>query len=207
MYRGRALTSTVKAVCSPCNSGWMSALEGDVQPTLLPMIKGENTGITPVGQNLLATWVLKTALMCQLMQDASVHNLPPSHYKELFLDRKPSQQMRVFVAYMRPPRYGPGVSPLEYRSIPSEASFHAPDGAAHKLWGVVVTLRIGYAVLQLVSVGPVGYTYEVNLAGFAPYARQIWPAQDTTSWPPRPLKSIDELNQFADPLKFPKVVL
>ncbi|MFF2249761.1 hypothetical protein [Streptomyces sp. NPDC058142] len=171
------------------------------------MIKGEKTEISPVGQELLATWALKTALMCQLMQDASVRNLPPSHYKELFQDRKPSRQMRVFAAYMRSPRYEPGVSPLEYRSIPSEASFHAPDGAAHKLWGVVVTLRIGYAVLQLMCVGPVGYNYEVKPAGFAPYARQIWPARDTTSWPPQPLESIDELDQFADPLKSPKVVL
>ncbi|KAA0941835.1 hypothetical protein [Streptomyces apricus] len=185
----------------------MSALEGAVQATLLPMIKGTKTEITPSSQEVLATWTLKTALMCQLMQDRSVHNLPSVHYTELFQARKPSSQMRVFAAYMAPPQYPPGVSPIEYRSIPSEGRFQTPDGTEHKLWGVVVTLRIGYAVLQLVSVGPVGYTYEINLAGFAPYARQIWPAQDTTAWPPQRLESIQELNQFADPLKHPKVAL
>jgi hypothetical protein len=207
MHRGRALTSTVKVVCSTCNSGWMSALEGAVQSTLLPMVKGARTEIAPASQEALATWTLKTALMCQLMQDRSVHNLPATHYTDLYQTRRPTNQMRAFAAYMVPPRYEPGVSPIEYRSIPSEGRFQAPDGTEHKLWGVVVTLRIGYAVLQLVSVGPVGYNYEVKLASFAPYAQQIWPAQDTKPWPPLALESIDDLNQFADPLKSPKVAL
>ncbi|WP_280890628.1 hypothetical protein [Streptomyces sp. LBL] len=185
----------------------MSDLEGAAKPTLLPMVRGEITEISPAGQEVLATWTLKTALMCQLMQSKTVQNLPTSHYADLSRDRLPSQQMRVFTAYMPPPQYLNGESPIEYRSIPSEARFTTADGVQHRLWSTVVTLRIGWAVLQLISVGPLGYDYEIALSGFAPYVRQLWPIQETVSWPPLMLRSVGDLDQLSDPLKSPHIAI
>ncbi|MET9510751.1 hypothetical protein ABZX62_20215 [Streptomyces flavidovirens] len=206
-HTGRMFTAKVKAVCGSCNNGWMSSLEGDVMPTLLPMVKGEVIQIAPEAQELLATWTLKTALMCQLMQSDAVRNLPTSHYADLFRDRRLSGQMRAFTSYMVPPQYLNGESPVEYRSIPSEVRFTSSDGLQHRLWATVVTLRIGYAVLQLVSVGPEGYDYDLEPAAFAPYTEQIWPVQESICWPPRALGSISDLDQFADPLKETKVII
>ncbi|WP_372346601.1 hypothetical protein [Streptomyces sp. KL116D] len=103
-------TTTVKSVCAQCNSGWMCDLEGAVKPTLLAMVKGELVSNPSRKQEMLATWTLKTSLMCQLMQAKTVQNLPASLYTDLFRDRRPSEQMRVFTAFMPPLQYLNGES-------------------------------------------------------------------------------------------------
>jgi hypothetical protein len=54
---------TVRAVCSDCNGGWMSGLEGDRRRVLSPMIRGMAVQLGADTQKLIATWALKTALM------------------------------------------------------------------------------------------------------------------------------------------------
>jgi hypothetical protein len=64
----------------------------------------------------------------------------------------------------------------------------------------VVTIRIGYAVLQLVSAGPKGLRYELGLGYFSLYVEPLRPVRETFSWSPRALKTIKEFNIFTDPL-------
>lgn len=47
---GNAFDIQVRAVCIPCNTGWMSRREGEVRPFLEPMITGTRITIKP--QNL-----------------------------------------------------------------------------------------------------------------------------------------------------------
>lgn len=139
-HSGRMFTARVKAVCEPCNSGWMSALEGRVKPYLLPMIKGEIVEIPPEAQESLAVWTLKTALMCQVMLPQERPNLPAELFTDLYRDRRPAEEMKVFCGYMMPPQYFNGPSPLENRSIPSETRRRTPDGREYDLWATVVTI-------------------------------------------------------------------
>src|SRR5689334_2998942 len=55
----------VKAVCKPCNHGWMSDLETAVQPILSSLIVGNGRNLYRDGQRILATWATKTAMMFQ----------------------------------------------------------------------------------------------------------------------------------------------
>ncbi|XVV39325.1 hypothetical protein ACQPXT_40500 [Streptomyces sp. CA-100214] len=193
-------TAQVKAVCGLCNSGWMSSLEGQVKPYLLPMIKGEIVELPPKAQELLATWTLKTALMCQVMLPQDEPNLPAELFTDLHRDRQPAEEMKAFCAYMMPPQYLNGPSPMENRSIPSKSRHRTPDGQEYDLWATVVTIRIGYAVLQLVSAGPKGLRYELGYGDFSPHVEPLWPVRETFSWPPRALRTTKDFDVFADPL-------
>lgn len=53
----------VKVVCDPCNSGWMSALEVEVAPYLIPMIHRETTVLSVPQLANLAKWCIKTSMM------------------------------------------------------------------------------------------------------------------------------------------------
>lgn len=199
-HSGRVFTAQVKAVCEPCNSGWMSALEGRVQPYLLPMIKGEIVELPPDVQEVLATWTLKTALMCQIMQPQEPPNLPAELFTDLYRDRSPADEMKVFCGYIMPPQYLNGPSPVEHRSIPSRRRDRTEDGREYELWATVVTIRIGYAVLQLMSAGPKGLRYEIGLGDFSPHVELLWPVREAFSWPPRALRNVSDFNILADPL-------
>src|SRR5437879_1861752 len=54
-----------RAVCARCNSGWMSNLECEAKPVLLPLIQGNRllSSLTSNEKLLLARWTFKTAFM------------------------------------------------------------------------------------------------------------------------------------------------
>jgi hypothetical protein len=60
------LNQTVK-VCGNCNGGWMARLEDQVRLPLLAMKGGEGLIIGPDGQRVLTKWLLKNALVRELV--------------------------------------------------------------------------------------------------------------------------------------------
>lgn len=67
-----SVTSKVKVVCKrECNNGWMSRLEGDVKPVMLPLIYGEQKRLQAKEQQLLSFWAAKTAMMAEYTDDST----------------------------------------------------------------------------------------------------------------------------------------
>jgi hypothetical protein len=59
---GAPFDQTVKDFCEKCNTGWMAALERDVEPLLSPMIRDERASVDALGQERIAVWAAKTVL-------------------------------------------------------------------------------------------------------------------------------------------------
>jgi hypothetical protein len=72
------------AVCSVCNSGWMSRLETRVQPNLIALIKGDTVG--SLDREALAKWALKTAYALWRYLNPPVGHAPLSHGLDLVGD-------------------------------------------------------------------------------------------------------------------------
>jgi hypothetical protein len=102
-YREYQRVPWVAPVCRTCNNRWMSVLEKDVQPTLLPMILGPQPGVpsrrtlSPSQQEMLATWAVKTALMIDFSGLASPV-IPIGYYQQFRMYRKALPNMLVWVA-------------------------------------------------------------------------------------------------------------
>ena len=47
----------LKIACQPCNSGWMSQLQTNAKPYLVPMLQGMKTGLYRNGQTAIAAWI------------------------------------------------------------------------------------------------------------------------------------------------------
>jgi hypothetical protein len=65
-WRGINASVKVRRVCHDCNTGWMSNLENEARPLLLPLIRGEHTTLSGPQRILVATWCLKTAMVFDL---------------------------------------------------------------------------------------------------------------------------------------------
>jgi hypothetical protein len=55
----------VRDICTTCNNGWMSQLEQQVKPILMPMLLDQSRTLTAPEQHTLAMWATKTALTMQ----------------------------------------------------------------------------------------------------------------------------------------------
>jgi hypothetical protein len=63
-----------KSICGTCNNGWMSQLEAEVKPILLPLIEEKRSAesLTDDETRLLARWAFKTAFMILSGQKTNV---------------------------------------------------------------------------------------------------------------------------------------
>lgn len=173
---------TVRRVCSECNNGWMSDLEGATKPLLLPWIDGKRTHLVYDEQQAIATWAIKTAMM---LQYSPLHKsgvvIPGSHYNALF-DRKtsPPDSVEVLIGLVpeQPPgalfglrrldvareHWGAGLTPTRERYLGYEATVIA-KGLVLKVLG-----HAGPAQIKITK--EVVITPDLGLS-------QIWPVQSS----------------------------
>lgn len=57
MRQGDVRTIRVRAVCSPCNNGWMNKIEEEARPFLTPIVIGTKTSLDPVALQAVARWL------------------------------------------------------------------------------------------------------------------------------------------------------
>lgn len=88
-----------KIVCEACNSGWMSTLEGKVQPLLADMItEAKATVLTKEMQDLLSLWVVKTMLMNSKATPGDSH-IPDSVYRDLYESQSVGDRFVVLIGW------------------------------------------------------------------------------------------------------------
>lgn len=94
-YSGALATQTVRSVCEECNTGWMSRLEGEVKPFMEGMVVNHGRTPYPRGQEVIATWLVKTALVAGSKSDPA---LPRPFYAGFSSERLPSSNTRIWLA-------------------------------------------------------------------------------------------------------------
>lgn len=103
-WPGDPFTQTVKCVCYPCNTGWMSDLETRAKPHLERPFMGRSTTLFAESQRMLARWAVKTALMiaCGVTEDAR----PRTSYGHFYKWGEPQPETRIWVGAFvsSPPR-------------------------------------------------------------------------------------------------------
>jgi hypothetical protein len=81
-------TNTVKAVCTNCNGGWMSATEDSAKPILQDLIYGNGRTLDPSDQQKLATWAfLKACVFDEVHPTERV--VPAEHRQRLYTYKRP----------------------------------------------------------------------------------------------------------------------
>lgn len=97
------MDSKVRRVCGRCNNGWMSQLEKTARLVLSPLLAGRTKKLSPVEQEIVTVWALKTALMAEFLDPIS-RAATPEHFEGLYNGLKPTPNAHVWLAHYLGPK-------------------------------------------------------------------------------------------------------
>jgi hypothetical protein len=68
---GEPQSGQLRIVCQECNNGWMSVLQSEAKPILLPLIQGESLVLHRKAQSTLSAWNSMFVMVAEFMIDRS----------------------------------------------------------------------------------------------------------------------------------------
>lgn len=88
----------IKAVCSTCNSGWMSALQTTAKRSVIPLVSGVPTFLNSAQQTNLAAWAGMAVMAAEFATPDKVA-ISPDDREYLRLHRELPRNWRVWIAH------------------------------------------------------------------------------------------------------------
>src|SRR5262245_61105223 len=176
-FRSTNMETKVGMPCEKCNNGWMSALESSVKPFLGEMIRtGDVTFLTEERRQLLATWIVKTAMVYEFFK-------PDGRF--YFSD----QDRREFMNYQQPPN-DVHVWIAKYDATqPMHGSQDRLTSDGRLVHFYCLTLTANFLAMQIAASREIGARRRVPVSSMPKGSLQrIWPAAATATelvkWPP-----------------------
>ena len=142
----RNVTIRVKATCIPCNTGWMSRLDTRAKPFLLPLVLGRSMTLDADGQEAVATWAAKTAIM---LACASGISTSQRFLDDLYFRQEPPSDTYIVCTTLNPRELFWRVTAVETRPE-NDTRLHGHVtglGLAHLGLVVVVSPAPGYGLI------------------------------------------------------------
>lgn len=177
---------TVKAVCGPCNNGFMNGIEAAARPYLSAMICG-NLALSISGDaaTAIATWAVKTSLMAQLTgaEPAALDQV----YQGFYASRRPTPDCLVWAAAVDDEDWA---LRAECRTALCSAD-GSPANTDDPPNILTVTIGLGALLLHTI-IDPVLGNPTWNLtSAFRGGLVPLWPDPRAVTWPPRLLHPIE----------------
>jgi hypothetical protein len=188
--RGNTLARTIthsevinmqtKRVCKVCNEGWMEQrLERPCQSVLGPLIAGEDRVLDPPSQALVAAWIAKTAMTARYAF-TPIEPVEPDWLRLMYEHQRPPDTWHIWLgSYV-------GSRPLHLGHHDITVTFPDSDPESNSEavvtpHGVLLTLAVGYAFLQVLGIKGGAPQNPDRL----PDLFRIWPLATTpVNWPP-----------------------
>lgn len=98
LHSGDPHSSRVRCVCKPCNSGWMSVLQSQTKPILVPLLNGEPYSLRRRDQAILATWVTMFAMVAEFrLRSGELAAISEAERKEFMASRLPLKNWKIWI--------------------------------------------------------------------------------------------------------------
>jgi hypothetical protein len=118
----------IKCVCRQCNNIWMSRLQEEAKPYLVPMLIGEDIRLLKKGQVVVAAWATMMVMVSEYLTDDMVA-IPAADRRRLHIHRLPPSRWRIWIGQHRReahPLFAHNVVPLgtekEFEALTDETS-------------------------------------------------------------------------------------
>jgi hypothetical protein len=188
IWQGTVFQHKVKLVCSECNNGWMSTIEGEVKDLLASVALTHNgCTLSEEDQRRLSLWVQKTVLIINKAISGDF-DIPASFYEQLYDQKQPLANILVSMGW-RIEAGGSKEQPLATFEIKQVSNVEVEKSSVDSInsqmneggliW--VATLGLGYVVFYVVGTNLVGQV-EVG-GGDHRIFPQISPYDEDLSWP------------------------
>jgi hypothetical protein len=193
---GDHLDAQVHVVCSDCNSGWLSQIQNDAKPILVPLFEGGTITLDETAQRLVATWVAMSTMTGEhLSREERRLAIPQSDRTWLMERRTPPPGWCIWIGHY--PRGGNTMQWVK-ASFPVVNADELPDNIADQdLTPTMQTTAFSVGNLFAFAMSshfpeiPKGWDWRT-----APRARDllksIWPTSgEEISWPPLSMSDND----------------
>ena len=186
----RTLNITVRAVCGPCNHGWLHDLETEFRDLMIPALHGLPVLLDRTGQNVVARWGIKTWL---LLETAMSHQrgggiVSPDALAYIRTDEEPPWGYQVWL----------GQVDAQSRQVMwlSTVPIFGRQGDEIPI-GVMAAFTLGnllFLIYAPVQEPPFGLGIPDN---FGPFLSQVWPvAIAELRWPPPGMLRLSDLERL-----------
>jgi hypothetical protein len=193
-------TQTGRIVCKPCNTGWMSRLEGTVANLLEPMMLGIPRTLDIAEQDTIALWAAKMTAVWESI-NPRVNAVSEAEYRHIHRWRSPPPGWRVWIAAYGGTTWNTYHWKHPLRLLPAE-THHADRGPvrAEEVNAHLSTFLCKRYVFQTFG----AFTLDVRQPAalherhFAPYVRSVWPVTAPVRWPPDATLDDDAFTTLCD---------
>lgn len=173
----------VRHVCQACNNGWMSVLQNEAKPILIPLLQGKDVTLFRKQQIILAKWVAMFCMVAEFM-DKSGLRIAVSQDDRTFLKEKQQvpKNWKIWMALVdenaKPSVWTHNTLPIEDNGI---VITHTAEGIALPNTQTT-TFTLGRMLLSALSC-PISELVRKQKIDPA-IARQLWPLSSTpVNWP------------------------
>lgn len=167
-------------VCSRCNNEWMSGLEIAAAPLLKRLARGDPATLDGEDARLLATWVTKTALIYELVEqerDGATSSVADRRW--FGRHRLPLPTSRIWLAHYEGSR---GTTIVVRRTLfLYDLDAEVPRPEAH---GVLFGLVFGRLAVRVGFVRSHPSFATAFAVEDGPLTPQLWPSSAPLTWPP-----------------------
>jgi len=174
-----AYSATVNDVCSTCNSGWMSRIEGAAAPVLLPMlIRGEAVTLDASALRAVSSWAMLRSLVVPLA--SGPNDVPSDLYRTIEQTHTITPNAAVWLGKLE----GTDERTAFFlgTTLNITGTTHAQPDA------FVATMAIGKLVTRIFVLTPGrGDLGAVSNGPFDAFLVPIWPDVNSAAWPPKTL--------------------
>jgi hypothetical protein len=193
--QGHSGTRTVRKVCRPCNSGWISKIDNAANRFAPPLIQGQSITVTQEAQQALATWFAKIATVADARRPADSvvlqsdrdwimrRSLPPLLW-QVWISSYQGTDWRDLALF----QHG-GI--LDLTEVTGN----------HKLKGYVTATTFGIGNLVALVIGSEHPQIEINIGTAVLLLKRIWPSPSAFRWPLDHVLSDADANDIAEILR------
>jgi hypothetical protein len=165
-------TDTVKAVCAPCNNGWLARLEDRVTPLLVRiLVDVEEIELRPRDQRTLPAWAFGRAVLSQYLHGSD--NRVAEQDRRWLLDHmEPPPDVIVWCAFGILTRRD---EMTRFFQVIGSGPNERPDALQPRY---IITLRVGYLLLRVAGGLSLRDWPEATIG-----VERIWPPSGRFPWP------------------------
>lgn len=175
-------STTVKAVCAPCNNNFMNDIEAEARPYLSAMIRGKLAmSLSVEAATAVAAWAVKTSLMAQLT--GSEPAALEQSYQGFYASRRPTPECMVWAAAVDDEDWALRTECrlALYQEDGRSANADDPPNL------LTVTVGLGALLLHTIIDPVLGRSTWNLTSAFRGALVPLWPDPRPVTWPPRVL--------------------
>jgi hypothetical protein len=177
-------------VCEHCNTGWMSRLQEEAKPHLLPLILGQSTTLTAEAQTLMTAWIAMFTIIAEHF-DLDRVTSTSAQRRYLMNLKRPPDNWRIYIANHR---RGAWKGQLIHFAVPVASGdrpveimgngLPRPNTQSMSFTVGQLYVHVRSSVLDIFAKGHLRLKRD-DLLGRSDLFEQIWPIRNANiAWPP-----------------------